>query len=806
MKSNEITRLVVTRDAANNHPCLDSYLDADLKRTKTLLSGGRAEEDHEVFSASVLNLTSVIDDFMRTSNKELSVLVLGKIQSGKTAHMLGTLAWAVDTKIALTIIFTGVTGDLNDQTVSRLNTSLGSLNPAFIEVFLVPTSHESTEYEVLRERLEDLIFQRITREHSATGVAMPVLTALKTIPRIETLEYLHRELSDKFGSDIISLFFDDEADQASQNSGASKGEVTAIYRGISKVRKSLVRNVYLAYTATPQAVLLTERYGNLRPDYCVVVPPRSNYFGLNDMTSDAYAGNLVEVSDWQGPSAGLTTIPESLKNCLHQYFWSAAIRFHSPEVFYTESDLPKPALKEFISSTQMMIHESSKVRFHSAMHRLVDEEVSSLMDDLKAFQFSQMTNEMRDGFIRELNDSWEKFRERIPGRIAEQLPWALTDALINTYTEVVADNQIVVVNADPKKPNKEVDFPIEVPQWQTHKSWICIGGDILGRGLTIPQLLSTYFLRTSKSPNFDTVSQQMRFCGYRKGYQAFTTIWAQSATFMSFQYMQEIESVVWNRAKRWDEERIEINIHIPRVLYASPITANMEPTRKSVRDPNLVDSKVKGEIVFSAAKIMAPQLFRANLGIMRRWIGDVENHLKAVQDWYLVEDLRNEDVYSLLGQWTSDPQEEPKLLGAMELFAADMTALGLAGIPRALFISKDVLEYPPFRDVRDIEDLVKKTRFFRTIVGIGATLRFSDWVDGVVNNRKLADFERASVTHIGGTLRKLRDQLQFDSTVLIIEFMRGVQKAEPLDQTVALGLTLTILSPSNYEVRTIGHA
>jgi hypothetical protein len=52
----------------------------------------------------------------------------------------------------------------------------------------------------------------------------------------------------------------------------------------------------------------------------------------------------------------------------------------------------------------------------------------------------------------------------------------------------------------------------------------------------------------------------------------------------------------------------------------------------------------------------------------------------------------------------------------------------------------------------------------------------------------------------------LKEKLQFDSTVFIIEFMRGIQRKGVDAKTISLGITLTILSPDNYEVRTIGHA
>jgi hypothetical protein len=135
-----------------------------------------------------------------------------------------------------------------------------------------------------------------------------------------------------------------------------------------------------------------------------------------------------------------------------------------------------------------------------------------------------------------------------------------------------------------------------------------------------------------------------------------------------------------------------------------------------------------------------------------------------------------------------------------------MKALGLASVPRACFIARDILEYPPLRDERDLKDLATKTKFYRTISNANETLNFSNWAEGVVNNFIDPTFKSINVTHIGGTLRKLKQSLEFDSTVFIIEFMRGIQGKGSEARTISLGITLTILSPDDYEVRTIGHA
>ena len=800
------TRLVLNQDSDGGFPCLEAYLEQDQTRAKSFLRGKEADQDCETFAQGITNLTSILDEFIVSKEKSLSVLVLGKIQSGKTAHMLGTIAWAVDTKIAIATILTGVKSDLNNQTVNRLKGTLGNLGEDYIRVFLVPTSHTGKEYIELKNAIEEVIFHRISRTLGEKVLPLPVLASLKTVQRINTLNILHEELSEKYGSDLISLILDDEADQASQNSGASKGKTTKIYESISNVRKTLVRNIYLAYTATPQAVLLTERFGRLRPDLSVVVPPRIGYFGLEDLVAPSFEKNLVEVSDWMGTSETLSQIPQSLKDSMHDYLWLSTLRFYRPDIFYSESNLEGTSLDRFMKSTQMMIHESSRVALHTAMFRFVEAELKAYKEDLIAYCGDQMTHEARSYFAESSTKSWRFLRNRLPQDLTRNLPEIPTEDMFEELLNVVADTQLLIVNGDKSRVTSDISFPVDAEAWERHKSWICVGGDILGRGLTIPQLITTYFIRSSKIPNFDTVSQQMRFCGYRRGYKSFTTLWAEHSTFLSFRYMREIESVVWNRAKRWDEERLRINIDIPRVFYASPASTRMEPTRKSVRDPNLIDNQIKGELVFSAKRIMAPVFFRQNFSLIRRWFADHESRAEVKKEWVLLKDFSNADVYSLLGQWASDEAEKRSLLGVMELFAADMSALGLGEVPRAMFISRDVLEYPTLRDQRDLLDLASKTKFRRNVANANELLKLSDWSAAVFSGQLDTQFNALGVTHIGGTIRKLKNQLDFDSTVFIIQFMRGTQGKGLSEKTVSLGLTMTIMAPSNYEVRMIGHS
>lgn len=786
--------------------CFESYLIKDAIQTRKLLPGELALEDSLIFKDNIENFVDLLETSLSDKRRTCSFLALGKIQSGKTAHMLGVISWAADSSVAITSILTGITDDLNKQTMNRLKSTFDTMDGEYIEVLNIPTSTDSKEYKALLSKVIDMVEVRLNRRGSKLNGPLPVLTSLKTVPRIETLRELHRELLEKFGPELISLILDDEADQASQNSGAQKRKSTAIYQAISSVRNVQMRNFYIAYTATPQAVLLTDRKGELRPDYCLLIKPRKNYFGLRAINSFDYRSNLELVDDFLGKSSSFSEIPESLKNSIFDFFFNSLIKFQFSEVFYRESGLGIAALEVFPDNTQMLIHESSLTSLHSSMHLLVKNEIDAINHDLEKYSSASLGYDEAIALKSELQASWNLILNRLPKDLANLLPATISQEMILQLKELVSDTEVIVVNSAKNRPNKDVAFPSNKAGWSLHKCWILIGGDILGRGLTIPQLLTTYFLRNSKIPNFDTVSQQMRFCGYRQGYKSFTSIWAPDSTFRSFSYMNEVENIIWNRAKKWDEERIQIRHDMPKVFYASPMGTNMEPTRKSVRDPELLDLRIKNEVIFEASRIFDPKFFKANLTMIRRWIADLEDQMTKRSKWFVIEDLNDHDLHNLLTSWECTNAEKSKLLGVNELFSADLESLGLSEVPRSVFISSEVLEFPPIRDLRDIESLCKEVKSYRTISNKGSFFSLQDWWNSLESGMQNPQINEASITHIGGSLRKIKNEMDFDGTLIFVEFVRGKTADMDKSKSVGIGITLTILAPSNYEVRMIGHS
>ena len=797
----EKTTLVLSSQNQDSKNCLGLYLLADKKKTKVNLPGNLADEDSTVFEASLEKLQSKLRLFLNSTDKQRSILVLGKIQSGKTAHMLGTLAWAVNQKIMFAVVFTGINGDLNDQTQARLKSNLVKLGDNFIKLFEVPTSSEGDAYNQLKAEIIDRIHAR-----AAGSTELPVLVTMKNKYRISTIEALAGDIARECGESTVALYIDDEADQASQNSGAQKRTVSVTYESFTQVRKVSIRNIWISYTATPQAVLLTEKHGLIRPDLTVVAPPRLGYFGLSDAVSPEYENQRIVVEDWPHGVKEVSLCPQSLKDAIHDFFFTALIRFKFNQFFYSHGDYQVSDVSSKLKSVQMMIHTSNTTASHKSTFRLVSSEIESWKEELLIFQSSRLSGKAHSDIESDLLKSISGVLSRLDSEAPFEADDLISESAITELIELLENNLLMVVNAASNRPNKHITFPNETDEWEDSKTWIAIGGDILGRGLTLPQLITTYFMRTAKAPNFDTVSQQMRFCGYRNAYAKITTIWAPEQTFDSFYYMSQIENVVWNRAVQWDSSNLNIGKNLPAVMYAAPLSSRIEPTRKAVRDPDLIDSKISGELIFSTRRFMNPRFLKRNTSLVKKWLSSNIGSVEVLNEWLYVENPPIDQVLELIQNWSARESEESLLRGVAELFGDDMQSLGLSEIPISVFITEKIAS-TDLGSPKNLEKFNASVKFGRSVAGESTNLSLDIWKKAALDDDSIGKhFDDLAVTHVGGSQRKLRDHLNYDASILIIEYMNGYKIINGLKTQISTGLAMSILSPGEYDVRVIGHS
>ena len=204
--------------------------------------------------------------------------------------------------------------------------------------------------------------------------------------------------------------------------------------------------------------------------------------------------------------------------------------------------------------------------------------------------------------------------------LAEQIGIDVDDqALVENYMDYVFDLlkdesklRIRIINTDQKmlldSGSVGSDFlPTEDDEWDVAPAWILVGGDILGRGLTIPHLTTTFFLRNPKSPTFDTAVQQMRFCGYRDSYKKFVRVYAPTTIFENYLDIWESDKFLRGMANSWDEESRNLKQDPPKFVHLKSKSTRVKMTRRSVTSGYLRASTAAGKSGFT--RIEKPQSY-----------------------------------------------------------------------------------------------------------------------------------------------------------------------------------------------------
>jgi hypothetical protein len=112
-----------------------------------------------------------------------------------------------------------------------------------------------------------------------------------------------------------------------------------------------------------------------------------------------------------------------------------------------------------------------------------------------------------------------------------------------------------------------------------------VGGNKLGRGVTIKNLLVSYYGRNPKRPNADTVLQHARMYGYRQNEIGVTRLFLPQELADHFRLIHEMEGALRELVSKYPRGKFE------GIYISSPLQA----TRRNVLDPNSLGLYVAGK-------------------------------------------------------------------------------------------------------------------------------------------------------------------------------------------------------------------
>jgi len=722
-----------------------------------------------------------------------SQLVLGRVQSGKTGHLAATIAWAAQSGFAAAAIVTGLTGALFKQTQHRLRSDLGTLGSRPVQVVEVPTQSEGRgepfqAASQLMARAADL-----RMDTRLLGHPMPLLVALKKPQRVIAMRLLIEQLRST-GDGRPVLVIDDEADQASPNAGWRDQELTATYSALGELRRAIEQHIFLAYTATPQAILLSPLANDLRPDRCLVTQPGSGYFGLSDVVDPGFSGRTV-LTDTNSIQQGQR--PVSLDRAITRLLLISVIRSHFPDLFYA-SRPEGVGIDGRMRSVQFLLHPSGRTADHRDAFDMV---VDFRQEWIEAFRKDE--NE----FFRDVIDPvYRELLHQMPDDLAARLPQSEVNDLYREVVRVCTSSmEIRIINSDAGGPTDRT-LPSSRAEWDEFEAWILIGGDILGRGVTIPQLVSTYIYRIPRVAQVDTTNQQMRFCGYRRDYAHMISVEAPADIWDRYEQIQMTDEAVLQRATAWDVRGENLSVSPPSIFYVAPAGGSVEPTRTSVIDPNIVDFTL-GTRIFQALSIGSPRRLVRNRLLTVEFLEQHSGEIGMVEGaWGMMRGVNTGAALSLLSAWVCTPEEKSRLRRIVELFEVSWEGLTLADSEINVFVNQsDLLE----RNISTWGLDEPASRRGSNAASLGRI----DWnwntaVDAVLSSptNSNSPFERVSINgFLGDEHVRLANHGSSDSINVFVQPV-GITRTTRDVARIGIGLAMGIQAGSSVQVRVIGHA
>ena len=551
-------------------------------------------ETGDKLDKSTDKILAKLEDPLRAGVWTRRGLVVGHVQSGKTASYTGLVCKAADAGYKVIIVLAGLHNNLRAQTQIRLEEGfLGYQTDANSDVLKLVgvgllDSDQSMRPNCGTFRSDSGDFnQKAAQSFSITPEQRPWLFVVKKnktvlslllrwiqsyvadspFPRQEEIE-IDDEDNDlpivrKRVSQFPLLIIDDEADNASVDTGEmetdSNGkpdlehQPTTINKLIRRLLHSFSRSAYVGYTATPFANIFIHEKGE-------------TYQEGPDLFPSAFIQTLSAPNNYVGPSvifgsssslSGRERLPLVIKVDDYAVTDSKASSGWMPPKHksghyptYSDTAALPPSLREAIRSfliacairnlrgqksnhSSMLVHVS---RFTS-VQGIVRRDVESYVDEIRNFfRYAEddhiVLKEFEELWLNDFSVATRSMRELQPDDIPPNDPtWV---EVRESLRDVINDVEVREINGTA---GDVLDYSIAR---ESGLRVIAIGGDKLARGLTLEGLCTSYFLRASRM--YDTLMQMGRWFGYRPGYLDLCRLYTSADLIKWFEHISHAAS------------------------------------------------------------------------------------------------------------------------------------------------------------------------------------------------------------------------------------------------------------------------
>lgn len=591
-------------------------------------------------------------------------LVMGYVQSGKTANFCALSAKAADVGYKLVIILSGIHNSLRLQTQRRISRALG-LDPTG-----VPEPEPGWRWIGLTTATIHGDFRPGTIDANVLQGNEHVLVVCKK--NASVLRRLTGWIENRAPASLPVLIIDDEADQASINTRGNRLPVqdetdlspddlddpqhiedeldpSTINGLIRTLVSSFSRVSYVAYTATPFANVLVnhlaidrEVFQDLYPrDFIVALPQPNRYTGAERLFGrEALPGeqagqlglDIIDLIPWH--EVDLLT-PRARDVDAYDPVICPSMRM---------------AFLDFVLSTAARVHRCgadvpATMLIHTHHRRHVQ---NRLGDRLRGFvsEIRQSWRYDKPAIRPELEDRWnQRFRPVIVSvDVSRDMPFDVIEEQIDRFFREPVP--VLILNSDS---TDELDYEMD-PNLKA----VVVGGNRLSRGLTLEGLLISYYVR--RTEYFDTLMQMARWFGYREEYVDLTGIWTTAELAGWFRDLALAEEELRRKITRYERENLTPLDFGPRIRSHPSM---MITARNKMGSARSVSQNYSGYLLQTTAFRLEDRTWlQSNLDAAQQLLSDIgePNHPSATNALPVWSGIPWQTVDAFLSRYRFDPR------------------------------------------------------------------------------------------------------------------------------------------------------
>ncbi len=469
-------------------------------------------------------------------------LIIGDVQSGKTATYTGLICKAADAGYKVVILLTGITENLRRQTQERIDEGIVGITlkkEGKIEKYPrvgVGLDNKQIKATSVTSTLNDFVgnCNKITMSLASNSLVLFVIK--KNVSVLQRLfNWLREQNIDpvKGYVNVPMLLIDDEADNASVNTRKDETDPTRTNKLIRQICNLFMNSTYVGFTATPFANVFIDpdsvdamQHADLFPEHFIyALEAPSNYVGADKIfyPEGSFYHNLRYITDITEPDYASEEYKDLVQNNLevlnsgtfyykHKKEWDGILPDSLREsiLCFCLANVVRDLRGQSKEPRSMLVNMSRFIHVQKVITGHVAEWFEAVFNDIRVNFNEDASKNHHLPLYGELHSLWEKHFSQVND---------VTFARVSQKATLLAAlEKIEVKMVNGSKQSASLNYK-ENPSLRV----IAIGGLALSRGLTLEGLMVSYFYRNTAT--FDVLMQMGRWFGYRRGYEDLFQIW-----------------------------------------------------------------------------------------------------------------------------------------------------------------------------------------------------------------------------------------------------------------------------------------